>query len=78
MSCRSDPSTSQVHRPARCHQNPSIDGTVLGQSVTDLRVIFGPRDDWFDNPGQPTTGEWLVSPHSNRVGLRLDRPTRRR
>lgn len=47
--------------------------TALGQEVTELRVIFGPRDDWFDNPDALTTGEWRVSPHSNRVGLRLDR-----
>jgi biotin-dependent carboxylase-like uncharacterized protein len=49
--------------------------TVVGGQVTELRVIFGPREDWFDNPGDLTTGEWQVSPHSNRVGLRLDRAT---
>ena len=41
---------------------------------TELRVIFGPRDDWFDDRTGLTTGEWQVSAHSNRVGLRLDRP----
>ena len=49
-------------------------GTEIGASLTDLRVIFGPRDDWFDNRDELTTGEWLVSAQSNRVGLRLDRP----
>jgi biotin-dependent carboxylase-like uncharacterized protein len=35
-------------------------------------VRLGPRQDWFDEPaGQLAAGEWLVSPQSNRVGLRL-------
>lgn len=46
----------------------------LGDPVTVLRVLFGPRDDWFTDPTALTTGEWRVSPQSNRVGLRLDRP----
>jgi biotin-dependent carboxylase-like uncharacterized protein len=49
-------------------------GTEIGASLTELRVIFGPRDDWFDDRDELTTGEWLVSAQSNRVGLRLDRP----
>ncbi len=56
------PSRSQLPDPA-----------PLGEPVTALRVIFGPRDDWFTEPGALTIGEWQVSPHSNRVGLRLDR-----
>jgi biotin-dependent carboxylase-like uncharacterized protein len=48
--------------------------TPLGEPVTTLRVLFGPRDDWFADPTALTTGEWRVSPQSNRVGLRLDRP----
>ena len=52
----------------------SASPSAAGQ-VTELRVIFGPRGDWFDNPGDLTTGEWQVSAHSNRVGLRLDRAT---
>ncbi len=39
-----------------------------------LGVLFGPRDDWFTDPVALTTGSWQVSPQSNRVGLRLDRP----
>lgn len=46
----------------------------LGDPVAVLRVLFGPRDDWFTDPTALTTGEWRVSPQSNRVGLRLDRP----
>lgn len=48
--------------------------TPLGDPLTVLRVLFGPRDDWFTDPATLTTGEWQVSPQSNRVGLRLDRP----
>jgi biotin-dependent carboxylase-like uncharacterized protein len=39
-----------------------------------LRAIFGPRDDWFVAATDLGVGDWVVSPHSNRVGLRLDRP----
>ena len=49
--------------------------TVVGEQITELRVIFGPRDDWFDNAADLAAGQWQVSPHSNRVGLRLDRAT---
>lgn len=48
--------------------------TVIGEAVTTLRVLLGPRDDWFSNPTDLAVGEWQVSPHSNRVGVRLDRP----
>ncbi len=48
--------------------------TPLGDPVTVLRVVFGPRDDWFTEPTALTAGQWQVSPQSNRVGLRLDRP----
>ncbi len=48
--------------------------TPLGDPVTVLRVVFGPRDDWFAEPTALTAGQWQVSPQSNRVGLRLDRP----
>lgn len=50
------------------------DPTPIGDAVTELRVWFGPRDDWFADPSALTVGEWQVSPHSNRVGVRLDRP----
>lgn len=49
-------------------------GTPLGDATPALRVGFGPRDDWFTEPAALITGEWQVSPQSNRVGLRLDRP----
>jgi allophanate hydrolase subunit 2 len=42
--------------------------------VLTLRAILGPRDDWFTAPTDLGVGDWVVSPRSNRVGLRLDRP----
>lgn len=48
--------------------------TRMGEPVTTLRVVFGPRDDWFTDAMALTAGEWRVSPQSNRVGVRLDRP----
>jgi biotin-dependent carboxylase-like uncharacterized protein len=47
--------------------------TRIGEPVTTLRVVFGPRDDWFTDATALTTAEWRVSPQSNRVGVRLDR-----
>jgi biotin-dependent carboxylase-like uncharacterized protein len=35
-----------------------------------LRLIPGPRDDWFDPSA--LSGPWRVSPSSNRVGVRLE------
>jgi biotin-dependent carboxylase-like uncharacterized protein len=44
-----------------------------------LPVLLGPRDDWFDQAArQLTGGRWVVSPESNRVGLRLTGPALRR
>lgn len=39
-----------------------------------VRVTLGPRDDWFDEAGiAALTGQdWLITPQSNRVGVRLD------
>lgn len=39
-----------------------------------LRVLLGPRDDWFTNPSVLGDGRWQVSDDSDRVGLRVIRP----
>jgi biotin-dependent carboxylase-like uncharacterized protein len=41
-----------------------------------LRVVPGPRDDWFTPAALATLcgAEWKVTPASNRIGLRLDGP----
>jgi biotin-dependent carboxylase-like uncharacterized protein len=42
-------------------------------------VLLGPRDDWFDRAAvQLAAGRWLVSPESNRIGLRCNGPALRR
>ena len=51
-------------------------GTVLGAGAPEvvLDVVLGPRSDWFsaDAVDVLTGQSWLVSPRSNRVGLRLE------
>jgi len=47
---------------------------VSDPGVVTLRAVLGPRDDWFAAPAELAVGEWVVSPNSNRVGIRLDRP----
>lgn len=36
-----------------------------------LRVSLGPRDDWLADPADLTRTTWVVSPDSDRVGVRL-------
>lgn len=38
-----------------------------------VRVIPGPRADWFTNAAALFEGEWSVSPDTDRIGARLDR-----
>lgn len=46
---------------------------VTGDRV-DLRVVPGPRDDWFADPDALVRTDWVVSERSDRVGLRLAGP----
>lgn len=44
-----------------------------------LRVLAGPRDDWFESLEPLARGSYEVSAHSNRIGVRLEgRPLVRR
>lgn len=45
-----------------------------GGETVELRIVLGPRDDWFstDEIERFTGQEWRVTPQSNRVGVRLD------
>jgi biotin-dependent carboxylase-like uncharacterized protein len=56
----------------------NVSGTSLPQrrSVPRLRVIAGPRTDWFapDSISVLCGAEWTVRPDSNRIGVRLDGP----
>ncbi|WP_431324776.1 5-oxoprolinase/urea amidolyase family protein [Rhizobium sp. YTU87027] len=47
-----------------------------GADVVTLDVVLGPRTDWFTRQGLDTllSQEWLVTPESSRVGVRLSGP----
>lgn len=44
-----------------------------GADVVVLHAVAGPRDDALRDRGSLVTGDWLVDPHSDRVGVRLNR-----
>jgi KipI family sensor histidine kinase inhibitor len=52
---------------------PPADLGAVGADPVQLRVIAGPRDNWFtrDALADLATGSYLVSPASDRTGLRL-------
>ncbi|WP_429390502.1 5-oxoprolinase/urea amidolyase family protein [Paenarthrobacter sp. TE4293] len=54
--------------------SPELQPDFPGQGVTVLDVVPGPRADWFDAEALESlcSQEWLVTPQSNRVGMRLD------
>ncbi len=56
------------------NEMPAVESRVPDSGVVTLRAVLGPRDDWFTSAADLAVGEWVVSPNSNRVGLRLDRP----
>ncbi|MCW1957858.1 MAG: biotin-dependent carboxyltransferase family protein [Mycobacterium sp.] len=45
-------------------------GPISGGTV-DLRVVPGPREDWFDDPDALVRTDWVISERSDRVGVRL-------
>jgi biotin-dependent carboxylase-like uncharacterized protein len=59
-----------------------VAGEVSGVAIVPnrprdrLRVVIGPRDDWFTGASliRLTSSRWLVRPDSNRVGVRLAGP----
>ena len=54
--------------------SPELQPDFPGEGVTVLDVVPGPRADWFDQDALDSlcSQEWLVTPQSNRVGMRLD------
>lgn len=61
-------------RPAEPPPSDSHDRLPAPGEVTVLPIVLGPRDDWFDAAtiARLTGQDWLVTPRSNRIGLRLD------
>ena len=53
--------------------HPEVSTLRLGSGAADLRVTFGPRDDWFTEQALLTLSgqEWHVTEQSNRIGVRL-------
>lgn len=58
---------------------PTSDGATrdlpeAGGTTVELRIVLGPRDDWFsaDEIARFSNQEWQVTPQSNRVGVRLE------
>lgn len=54
--------------------SPELQPDFPGAGVTVLDVVPGPRADWFHPEALDSlcSQEWLVTPQSNRVGMRLD------
>jgi KipI family sensor histidine kinase inhibitor len=53
--------------------NPELQPDFPDAGVTVLDLVPGPRDDWFDAAALESlcAQDWLVTPRSNRVGMRL-------
>jgi biotin-dependent carboxylase-like uncharacterized protein len=57
-------------------EQPVVDhAAVPALAPATLRVVLGPRDDWFTDAAAIVQDEWEVSSDSDRVGLRLRRPS---
>jgi biotin-dependent carboxylase-like uncharacterized protein len=60
--------------------SPELQPEFPGAGVTELDIVPGPRDDWFDDAALASlcSQSWQVTPQSNRVGMRLNgEPLRR-
>lgn len=57
-------------------RHPHVDHAPHRPSGGPLRVVPGPRDDWFAEGalGLLLAASWTVTPQSDRVGVRLDGP----
>ncbi|MGD6980683.1 MULTISPECIES: urea amidolyase family protein [Citricoccus] len=55
---------------------PALRRLPRSGEVTTLRVVPGPRQDWFGAAGLEALGgqDWAVSSQSNRIGVRLEAP----
>jgi KipI family sensor histidine kinase inhibitor len=65
---------SDIREPP--HERPRTDAPALGADPVELRVIAGPRDDWFSAGALSAlaTESYQVTPASDRTGLRLAGP----
>jgi biotin-dependent carboxylase-like uncharacterized protein len=67
------PIGAEVESFPHLEQAPVVD---CHASTLRLRVILGPRHDWFCNDAIDVlqTATWTTTAHANRVGIRLDGP----
>ena len=47
---------------------------AVGTGPVELRLVRGPRDDWFRDPDALVRSDWVTSDRSDRVGVRLMGP----
>ncbi|WJH25364.1 5-oxoprolinase/urea amidolyase family protein [Pseudarthrobacter defluvii] len=64
----------QVAKPGSVVGHPEVSPLPHQDQPTVLRVVPGPRQDWFSNDTLQDflNQEWTVTPQSNRIGLRLN------
>ncbi|MQY17268.1 5-oxoprolinase subunit C family protein [Nocardia macrotermitis] len=54
---------------------PEVDVAPVAPLTADLltvRVLLGPRQDWYEHPENLFAGHWRVSADTDRVGIRLE------
>ncbi len=59
---------------ANCGAYPELDQApvaAIAEDLLELRVVPGPRDDWFTDPDALVHTDWVASDRSDRVGMRL-------
>jgi biotin-dependent carboxylase-like uncharacterized protein len=59
---------------AHTEEYPELDQApvaAIAEQLLDLRVVPGPRDDWFVNPDALVHNVWVATDRSDRVGMRL-------
>lgn len=61
-------------KPGSVVGHPEVSPLPIQDGATVLRVVPGPRQDWFstDTLQDFLAQEWTVTPQSNRIGLRLN------
>lgn len=68
--------TSATGRAVGAPEASVLPDAVRGQGPVPLRIMFGPRADWFTHGARERllTHEWIVTNQSNRIGVRLALP----
>lgn len=54
--------------------DPADEALLRSTSTRPLKVILGPREDWFEDPAALLHTRWQVRADSNRIGIRLEGP----